>query len=413
MWAAIDCEIANPKHDSLCSLGLVVYDGFKMISQHSWLINPMAEFHANCIRVHGITADQVKDMPILGSLWLDINSVLEPVKYLVAHNASFDFSVLTKSAMKYQLNTIDKPFICTLSIANRLMPDRSNKLKNLADLFGIKLNHHNAISDASACGQVLIEFARLCDCTHPILAHNAESIVREIPSNNYTLSSGSLIREFLGLAKAVVADGKVSTAEAMALHAWIMSNTEIITSHPFDKIAERIIKALEDGEISNEESSELMPMLEVLDAADFGLSRRGRPRKIQVAANDFNTKDVQSCDILKEENKPCINSDKKNQTPLKLEFDLLQANDLKMYKKAVCLSGVFATPRAQVESALIMDGADIKSSVSNQTELLIVGLIPSDDWKFGSYGLKIEKALRLRNEGCGIRIISEADLPYF
>ena len=51
----------------------------------------------------------------------------------------------------------------------------------------------------------------------------------------------------------------------------------------------------------------------------------------------------------------------------------------------------------------------MKKDVSGLTDYLVVGNLGSEQWYYGSYGRKIEKAIELQNQGKPISIIEEDD----
>jgi hypothetical protein len=73
-----------------------------------------------------------------------------------------------------------------------------------------------------------------------------------------------------------------------------------------------------------------------------------------------------------------------------------------------CLTGDFAfAPREVCEEAVVARGGTLKSGVSRQVDVLIVGSLGSPDWKFGGFGTKVAKAIQLRRAGAPIAIVSE------
>lgn len=65
--------------------------------------------------------------------------------------------------------------------------------------------------------------------------------------------------------------------------------------------------------------------------------------------------------------------------------------------------------RKDAEKEVKLRGGYPAKGVSRTLDYLVVGTIPNPDWKFGSYGNKINDAIKLRNTGFNIQIISEDD----
>lgn len=73
-----------------------------------------------------------------------------------------------------------------------------------------------------------------------------------------------------------------------------------------------------------------------------------------------------------------------------------------------CLTGDFVYAPRDVCTREIKDrGGVVKSSVSKKLHYLVVGGLGSPEWKHGSFGTKIEQAMRLKREGTGILIVHE------
>ncbi|AOZ91826.1 3'-5' exonuclease [Paenibacillus crassostreae] len=156
-FVAIDFETANANRSSACSLGLVeVQDGI-ITSEQVWLIDPEQDFDYRNIQIHGITANMVQGMPTFHELWPTIEPLLQG-KQVVAHNASFDMSVL-----RYCLDQtgVDYPtfqYYCTYLLSKKMLQDMSSyKLNVIAAYYGIALNHHEALDDARACAKILLK----------------------------------------------------------------------------------------------------------------------------------------------------------------------------------------------------------------------------------------------------------------
>lgn len=79
-------------------------------------------------------------------------------------------------------------------------------------------------------------------------------------------------------------------------------------------------------------------------------------------------------------------------------------------EKNIVLTGDFKVgKRNEIKSFLEDNGASVKNSVSGKTNYVIIGSLGSEDWKFGNYGEKVEKALELQSKGKDIKIIKEEE----
>ena len=157
-FVSIDFETANSSRSSICSVGIVEYERGEIVNEYYELVKPKDRyFHPINTSIHGITYEDVKHKEEFSALWPAMKSMLEN-KLVLAHNAAFDMSCL-----RYVLdeNNVPYPTIsynCTVNIAKAVWPGLPNyKLTNLSQQLGFALNHHNALEDARACGNILIE----------------------------------------------------------------------------------------------------------------------------------------------------------------------------------------------------------------------------------------------------------------
>lgn len=70
------------------------------------------------------------------------------------------------------------------------------------------------------------------------------------------------LHEMMGLARAIVADGVVSDAEAKAFQAWIDSHPDVIGIQSVDEIVGILTNVFSDGQISDGERAQLAEILE-------------------------------------------------------------------------------------------------------------------------------------------------------
>lgn len=153
-FTAIDFETATIKNRFPCQIGLVVVRNGKIEKSFSRLIQPpYNNYDKRCISVHHITPDITKNEPEFPDIWNELKQYFENT-IIVAHNATFDMSVLENVLNYYN---IKYPHVichvCTCNIFNRL------KLDKACALFGIKLiDHHDGLCDANACAQLYLKW---------------------------------------------------------------------------------------------------------------------------------------------------------------------------------------------------------------------------------------------------------------
>jgi DNA polymerase III subunit epsilon len=156
-FVAIDFETANRCRESACAIGLTYVENMVIVDQEYHLIQP-TPFYFDTINqsVHGISKEQVVNAPTFDKVWAKIKDKVQQ-KQLVAHNASFDFSVLRYALSAYKIPFPDITYGCTLQLFRKLsLPIENNKLSTLARYYNLSLDHHHALSDAVVCAQIAI-----------------------------------------------------------------------------------------------------------------------------------------------------------------------------------------------------------------------------------------------------------------
>ncbi|ASN06682.1 3'-5' exonuclease [Virgibacillus necropolis] len=159
-FISIDFETANEKRHSACAIGIVVANETGIVEEFYSLINPLMDFSSFNIRVHGITEADVIDAPTFAELWPKFESYLTG-NVVIAHNASFDMSVLRKSLDYFNLTYPEMEYLCTVEISKRIWPDLMNhRLNTVASHHNILFEHHHALEDARVAALILIEAIR-------------------------------------------------------------------------------------------------------------------------------------------------------------------------------------------------------------------------------------------------------------
>ena len=154
-FAAIDFETANHYRDSACSIGIVIVsNGLIKQRVHRLIKPPTSSFIFT--NIHGLTWRDVKNEGTFKEQWPKISLLLKKVDFLAAHNAKFDKSVLNACCINNGINQLNKQYVCTMDLARKLWGIYPTKLPDVCNFLGIKLKHHNALSDADACAQIII-----------------------------------------------------------------------------------------------------------------------------------------------------------------------------------------------------------------------------------------------------------------
>lgn len=178
----------------------------------------------------------------------------------------------------------------------------------------------------------------------------------------------------VGLAAGMIADGTINQAEAEFLKNWLESNLVHLHDPVVNLLYGRLACMLQDGILDADESADLLSILHSF----AGLS----PTKPTPGEQAFTApNDLPFC------------------TP---------APELAWDGRVFVFTGTMAYgPRKACQQLVEERGGLIGGSVNKKTHYLIVGSIGNEQWRHSSYGLKIMRAVELREAGCPLHIIGE------
>lgn len=180
------------------------------------------------------------------------------------------------------------------------------------------------------------------------------------------------IHEMLGLCRGVLADGLVSTEEALMLANWMESNPDLVSQWPASALAERLDRIFADGVVDADEQQEMADLLrEIAGVVEEGEQAVGQSSTLPL-------------------DKPA--------PPLRFEG------------WEYVFTGRFASgTRRWCQQAVERLGAGTTSDVTLRTNALVIGTYGSRDWAHSSFGRKIQKAVQYRDErGAELVIVDEA-----
>lgn len=176
------------------------------------------------------------------------------------------------------------------------------------------------------------------------------------------------IDELVGLARGVAADGTLNQSEVEFLQKWLAANMAISNQPMIAKLYHRINDVLADGIADEEECRDFLETL-----------------------NSFSSRDFELGEVLKSTTLPLCDP-----APV-LDFD----------GRRYCFTGTFNYGgRRDCEAAAADRGATC-GSLTQRTEVLVIGAYATESWKHSSFGTKIVKAVDFREAGLPIAIVSE------
>jgi NAD-dependent DNA ligase len=183
--------------------------------------------------------------------------------------------------------------------------------------------------------------------------------------NDLNRSLGALI----GIAQGLICDNQLNDSEIDFLQKWLESNDVISTAYPGDVLYSRIQNVIADGVITNDERIYLIDALQQLIGGTLE----------ELADNTH------------------VSS---------LAID--NVNEISFEGKRFLLTGDFVFGSRQVcELFTERFGGEVCNSLSKKIDYVVVGGRGSKEWKYGSFGTKIEHAIQLKREGNSILIIHE------
>lgn len=174
----------------------------------------------------------------------------------------------------------------------------------------------------------------------------------------------------IGIAAGLTADESINQKEAVFLKRWIENNLTHLNDPVVNILYRRLDDMLSDGILDPEESEELLSLLKQFTGTS------------EEASMPFSAP-----------------------TSLPLNYP---PPIVAWREQTFILTGTMAYgPRKHCEALITERGGRIGSSISKKVNFLIIGSIGNEQWMHTSYGLKIKKAVELREAGTPIAIISE------
>ena len=444
----LDLETPNARNDSISQIGIICLVNGEEAFHKSVLVNPEEEFDQRNIKMTGILPEDAESAPTFPEIWPELREYFHNC-LIVGHNLRFDLSVIGKSIRRYGLEPINVEYLDTLTKAKEVYNVPKYSVDDLSAMLGYKENHHHdALDDVYACMIIyqdidkkglwklrdhkIYDFSEVKyvnDGAHREILVNAINSLKDIIKDvlkqdeigkdekeklgkwfldhqldlmkngcfeeliiiSATLHKGELSKELLtslygkldnlmvsknrkfsdetlsmralkGLMSGIVADDKITIDEVRYLQAWLSKHKEFAGNYPFDKVITIVNSVLEDNILSQDEQDQLKQ-------------------------------------LCKEYSNPLPNEEYKC------------TKELNLNGKTVCLSGDFVCgTKAHVKNIIKDMGGINVDSVTKKTDVLIVGGKGNENWAYGNYGKKVQKALKMQDQGLNICIYKENDV---
>lgn len=157
-FAALDVETANRQQRSICQVAVVVFENGREIAGDVVYVDPEDEFDPFHVRLHGIGQEQVR-----GALkFSEVHTRLKPIlagHYVVSHH-TFDPVAIRQACSFHQLEDLHCRWLDSCAASRRAWPHLKEQgghgLRNLADHFGLRFRHHDALEDARTAGLLML-----------------------------------------------------------------------------------------------------------------------------------------------------------------------------------------------------------------------------------------------------------------
>jgi len=177
------------------------------------------------------------------------------------------------------------------------------------------------------------------------------------------------IDTLIGISKGLVADGKADQAEAEFLLSWLIQSRQATANPVIINLLEKVGAMLEDNVFDQDESTELLSLLHKINGEPSAVGELAKPTSL----------------------------------PVDCPAPIIVFEDTQFLFTGTFVYGTRKTCQAAVER---LGGINAKS-VSRDLDYLVLGTYVTDSWIHENYGRKIEKAMRYREEGAPIAIITE------
>ncbi|MER8187069.1 DEDDh family exonuclease [Kitasatospora sp. NPDC094015] len=173
-FAVVDVETTGlGRSDRVISAGVYQLDALGEVTDHWYtLVNPLRD--PGPVWIHGLTGAMLADAPTFPEIAEQLAERLSG-RVMVAHNALFDWNMISREYSRAGLRAPVEQRICTMVLARDLaLPLPNGKLSSLAAYFGVQQRQaHNALDDARVLAEVFrpsLQLARQAGVPLPLTA---------------------------------------------------------------------------------------------------------------------------------------------------------------------------------------------------------------------------------------------------
>lgn len=167
-FVAVDVETARPKH--ICQIGVVVFEGEKLVHSYETLVNPECEFAPWNVKIHGITEENVVHAPKFPEIYPVLVTLLNE-NNVVAYSTT-DQQAIEEMCVIYGLMPPQSDWIDIYRVAKIAVKTPVYTLPALAKRCGVHHDpKHDALMDAKTVGMIAVKIAQQMDMDIAELDH--------------------------------------------------------------------------------------------------------------------------------------------------------------------------------------------------------------------------------------------------
>jgi DNA polymerase-3 subunit epsilon len=154
-FIAVDFESANNNPCSVCAVGYAIADKGRVVTTGYWLCRPFPDFFEPAsIQVHGIRPYDVQDAKTFADILVRLRAIAGDRPW-VAHNSGSEAMSVRDFCARKGVAPPDNPILCSQKLYEKFLPGRKAGLASASSVLGIRLDLHDARSDAKASAEIV------------------------------------------------------------------------------------------------------------------------------------------------------------------------------------------------------------------------------------------------------------------
>lgn len=202
---------------------------------------------------------------------------------------------------------------------------------------------------------------------------------------------GRSLDKLLGICEFALMDGALEPDEANDILKWLDQNKHCLGVWPASVLYDRLTLSLQDGQLSEDEQSDLIGLIAGIvkkDAARGNEQRKALHKTGHRLPGELKADEYISQSVVSPFNQP----------EPEIQFD----------GKTFVLTGIFDFgTREECSIAIEQLGGIVNPRITKNLDYLVVGNVANDQWRFVGFGNKIMKACEYRDSGNPLVIVSE------